>query len=51
MGDSILFPPTLSSSSMNITQGALPLASPRKKDSETYVKTMLFVADLLKYTD
>lgn len=30
MGDSILFPPTLSSSSMNITQGALALASPTK---------------------
>lgn len=28
MGDSILFPPTLSSSSMKITHGALALASP-----------------------
>lgn len=38
MGDSILFPPTLSSSSMKITQGALALASPRKKQNKTKQK-------------
>lgn len=31
MGDSILLPPTLSSSSIKITHGALALASPRRR--------------------
>ncbi len=34
MGDSILFPPTLSSSSINITHGALALASSVRKNSK-----------------
>lgn len=46
MGDSILFPPTLSSSSMNITQGALALASPTK---QTTKNKMLLETDIIKY--
>ncbi len=34
MADSILFPPTLSSSSINITHGALVLASSVRKNSK-----------------
>lgn len=34
MGDSILFPPTLSSSSINITHGAQALASSVRKNSK-----------------
>lgn len=36
IGDSILFPPTLSSSSMKITQGALALASPGEGKNNTH---------------
>lgn len=44
MGDSILLPPTLSSSSMKITQGALALASPTNKKSTQQLSLLCLVS-------